>query len=325
MAEPIMQQGRYQLFPELEAYHSGFLTVSARHQLYYEESGNPEGQPVVFIHGGPGGGVIPKFRRFFDPDHYRIILFDQRGAGQSRPHADLEENTTWALVADMELLRAKLGLENWLLFGGSWGTTLALAYAISHPERVTGLILRGIFLCRPWEIHWLYQEGASRLFPEAHQRFAAVIPEAERSDLVQAFHRRLIGPDPEERLRAARAWSAWEASISRLIPDASLVATFEEDEFALAFARIEAHYFVNRGFFESDNWLLERMERIRDKPGLIVHGRYDAVCPVQNAWELHQAWPKSQLHITPAAGHASLEPGTLHALIAATEMFKTPQ
>ena len=321
MSHPDQQQ-KQGLFPETKAYHSAYLAVSERHSLYYEESGNPQGQPVVFIHGGPGGGVIPKFRRFFDPEHYRIILFDQRGAGQSRPPADLNENTTWDLVADMEKLRNHLGIEQWLLFGGSWGSTLALTYAISHPAQVTGLILRGIFLCRPWEIHWLYQQGASHIFPDAYERYVSAIPAAERQDLVSAFHRRLVGDDPIERLKAAQAWSAWEASISKLIPDPNLVDQFEEDEFALAFARIEAHYFVNKGFYATDNWILENITKIRHKPGVIIHGRYDVVCALQNAWELHKAWPEAEFKITPDAGHSSMEAGTLQALITATEQFK---
>ncbi|PKL77108.1 MAG: prolyl aminopeptidase [Candidatus Melainabacteria bacterium HGW-Melainabacteria-1] len=318
-----MTDGRFELFPALEANFSEFLEVGDGHRLYYEESGNPDGQPVVFLHGGPGGGAVARYRRFFDPEHYRIILFDQRGAGKSLPHAGLEANTTWDLVRDIEKLREKLGVTRWLVFGGSWGSTLALSYAITHPERVMGLILRGIFLCRPWEIQWLYQQGASRLFPDAFDDYLAVIPAAERHDLVAAYHRRLTSEDEAVRLGAAKAWSVWEAATSKLFPDPKLMSDFEEDHFALAFARIECHYFSHNAFFEGDNWLLENLEPIRDIPGRIVHGRYDVVCPVQNAWELHQRWPESQLTIVPDAGHSAMEPGNLHALIEATEAFKS--
>lgn len=319
---PVVEQGRFGLFPEIEAYHTGFLEVGDGHRLYYEEAGNPQGQPVVFIHGGPGGNILPRYRRFFDPDFYRIILFDQRGSGQSLPHAELAGNTTWELVADMEKLRIDRGISRWQLFGGSWGTTLALAYAITHPQRVSGLILRGIFLCRPWEIGWLYQQGASRVFPDAFDGFAAVIPPDERHDMVGAYYRRLTHADAGIRLTAAKAWSTWEAAISKLIPDAQLIEAFEEDAFALAFARIECHYFIHKGFFATDNWLLENLAAVRHLPVRIIHGRYDVVCPVENAWELHKLWPGSQLTITPDAGHSAMEPGTLHALIDATEAFK---
>jgi len=323
MVSPILNNTqRYELFPPIEARLSGYLDVGDGHSLYYEEAGNPQGQPVLFLHGGPGGGVNPTYRRFFDPDHYRIILFDQRGAGKSTPHAGLEANTTWDLVADIERLRQHCGVDKWLVFGGSWGSTLALAYAETRPKRVTGLILRGIFLCRPWEIQWLYQVGASRLYPDAFDKYLAVIPEDERHDLVSAYYQRLTSEDPAVRLQAAKAWSSWEAATSKLIPDANLVAIFEEDLFALAFARIECHYFSHNSFFDSDNWLLENVSAIQDIPGMIVHGRYDVVCPVQNAWELHKLWPKAELKIVPDAGHSALEPGILHALVAATEAFK---
>lgn len=322
MASPTLLDGRYLLFPEIQARVSGFLEVGDGHRLYYEESGNPQGQPVVFLHGGPGGGVNEKYRRFFDPDHYRIILFDQRGAGKSTPHAGLEANTTWHLVADIEKLREHCGVESWQVFGGSWGSTLALAYAITHPEQVTSLVLRGIFLCRPWEIQWLYQQGASRLYPDAFDNYLAVIPENERHDLVKAYYQRLTSEDPSIRLQAAKAWSVWEAATSKLIPDTALMDQFEEDDFALAFARIECHYFSHDSFFKTDNWLLEQVAKIQQIPGRIVHGRYDIVCPVQNAWELHKLWPKSQLTIVPDAGHSAMEPGILHALIEATEAFK---
>lgn len=325
MSVPNQIDNRYVLFDEINARLTGFLDVGDGHQIYYEESGNPEGQPVVFLHGGPGGGVNPKYRQFFDPEHYRIILFDQRGAGKSRPHANLHENTTWKLVEDIEKLRVHCDIDKWLVFGGSWGSTLALTYAIKHPQAVTGLVLRGIFLCRPWEIQWLYQQGASRLYPDAFEPYLAVIPEAERGDLVKAYYKRLTSEDASVRLEAAKAWSVWEAATSKLIPDQQLMQHFEEDDFALAFARIECHYFSHDSFFETDNWILENIAAIKHLPCHIVHGRYDVVCPVQNAWELHSLWPESHLTIVPDAGHSAMEPGILHALIAATEACKTQQ
>lgn len=320
--QPLIANEKYTLFPEIEAHTIDYLTVSDRHSLYYEICGNPEGVPVVFLHGGPGGGVQPKYRRFFDPDYYKIILFDQRGAGKSKPHADLEHNTTWDLVEDIEKLRKKLGIEKWLVFGGSWGSTLALAYAIAHPEQVLGLILRGIFLCRPMEIQWLYQEGASWIYPDAWEKYEAVIPSEERTDMVKAYYARLTSSDPAVRLEAARAWSTWEAATSKLIPDQELVEAFEEEEFALAFARIECHYFIHDSFFSSKNFLLENIAKIRHIPGYIVHGRYDVVCPVRSAWDLHRAWPEAHLEIVPDAGHSAMEPGILHQLIRYTEEFK---
>lgn len=317
------QTERLQLFPKIEALETGFLDLDQGHRMYYEISGQAQGQPVLYLHGGPGGGISPKARRYFDPDHYQIIAYDQRGAGKSTPHAELRANTTWDLVADIERLRRHLNIERWLVFGGSWGSTLALVYAITHPERVSGLILRGIFLARPWEVQWLFQEGASYIFPDAYDDYIAPIPASERHNLVDAFYRRLTGADPEERLRAARAWSRWEAAISKLVPDEKMMSDFEEDEFALAFARIEAHYFQHNSFLETDNWILENSAALRHIPGQIVHGRYDIVCPARNAWELHQAWPQAGFHFTPDAGHAGSEPGTLHQLIQATEAFKS--
>jgi proline iminopeptidase len=320
--QALKDNDQFILFPELEAFQSGYLQVSELHSLYYEVSGNPDGVPVVFLHGGPGGGVQPKYRRFFDPEFYKIILFDQRGAGKSKPHAELEANTTWDLVADIEKLRTMLGVEHWLVFGGSWGSTLALSYAITHPERVSGLILRGIFLCRPQEIQWLYQEGASWLYPDAWEKYLAVIPEAERCDIVTAYYQRLTSPDADVRLAAARAWSTWEAATSKLIPDQSLVDAFEEEEFALAFARIECHYFVNDSFFETNNYLLENISKIKHIPGYIVHGRYDVVCPVRSAWDLHKVWPEARFEIVPNAGHSAMETGILNHLIEFGEDFK---
>ena len=310
------------LYPEIEPYRSERLRVDEIHEIHLEESGNPAGKPVLFVHGGPGGGTEPKQRRYFDPKHYRIILFDQRGCGRSTPHASLEQNTTWHLVADMEALRRHLGLERWMLFGGSWGSTLSLAYAFRHPERVTALVLRGIFLLRRREIDWFYQEGASRIFPDAWEPYLAEIPEAERSDLLAAYHRRLTSDDPATRLRAARAWSIWEGSTSRLFPDSELIARTGEEPFATAFARIECHYFVNRGFLETDDWLLEQAARLRGIPGVIVQGRYDVVCPLESAWALHRAWPEAELKIVPDAGHSASEPGIVHELVTATDRLR---
>ena len=309
------------LYPEIEPYDTGILEVDARHKLYYEQCGNPEGKPVVLLHGGPGGGCSAKMRRFHDPAKYRIILFDQRGAGRSTPHADLVGNTTWDLVADIEKLRAKLAVDKWQVFGGSWGSTLALAYAEKHPQRVTELVLRGIFMLRRWELEWFYQEGASRLFPEAWQQYIGAIPEVERHDLISAFHRRLTSEDEATRLSAARAWAVWEGATSFLHIDEDFANSHEDPQFALAFARIENHYFVNSGFFEVDDQLLRDAGNLADIPGVIVHGRYDVVCPVQNATDLHKAWPKSELVITPASGHSAFEAETVDALVRATDAF----
>ena len=309
------------LYPEIEPFDSGMLQVDERHALHYEQCGNPDGKPVVILHGGPGGGCSPKMRQFHDPAKYRIVLFDQRGSGRSTPHADLVDNTTWHLVADIETLREKLGIERWQVFGGSWGSTLALAYAQTHPHRVTELVLRGIFMLRRWELEWFYQEGASRLFPEAWQQYIAAIPEGERHDLISAFHRRLTSDDSATRLAAARAWSVWEGATSFLHYDPAFTAAHEEPEFALAFARIENHYFVHAGFFDADDQLLRDAPRIAHIPGVIVHGRYDVVCPVQNAWDLHRVWPQAQLVITPASGHSAFEAENIDALVQATDRF----
>jgi len=309
------------LYPEIEPFDTGMLAVDDRHTLYYEQCGNPRGKPVVMLHGGPGGGCNAKMRRFHDPAKYRIVLFDQRGSGRSTPHADLVDNTTWDLVADIETLRERLGIERWQVFGGSWGSTLALAYAQAHPLRVTELVLRGIFMLRHWELQWFYQEGASRLFPEAWEHYLAAIPEAERGDLITAFHRRLTSEDEATRLAAARAWSVWEGATSFLHVDQDFVSGHEDPRFALAFARIENHYFVNRGFLEADDQLLRDAYRIAGIPGVIVHGRYDVVCPVQNAWDLHKVWPKAELVITPTSGHSAFEAENTDALVRATDAF----
>ena len=310
------------LYPEIAPFDSGMLPVDSRHQLYYEQCGNPNGKPVVMLHGGPGAGCGPKMRRFHDPAAYRIVLFDQRGSGRSTPHADLTDNGTWELVADIEKLRKHLGIDKWQVFGGSWGSTLALAYAETHPARVTELVLRGIFMLRRWELDWFYQGGCHRLFPEAWQPYVEHIPADERGDLIGAYHRRLTSPDEATRLAAARAWSVWEASTSLLIPDEAFIKSHEDAHFALSFARIENHYFVNKGFFAVDDQLLRDAPKLHGIPGVIVHGRYDVVCPMQNAFDLHQAWPEAKLVVSPGAGHSAFEPENLSALVEATDSFR---
>lgn len=310
------------LYPELDCYDHGWLSVDGRHRVYYEQSGNPKGVPVLFVHGGPGGGTEPKHRRYFDPRHYRIVLVDQRGCGKSTPHADLVDNTTWHLVEDFERLRAQLGIERWHLFGGSWGSTLALAYAETHSERVRSLTLRGIFLLRRAELEWFYQQGASWLFPDAYDDYVAPIPKAERADLMAAYYKRLTGLDEAEKLACAKAWSIWEGRTSRLLVDPDLVAKTADPHFALAFARIECHYFVNKGFLRSDTQLLEDVPKIRHLPCTIVQGRYDVVCPAASAWALHKAWPGSKLVIVPDAGHSASEPGIVARLVEATDALR---
>ena len=312
------------LYPEIEPFDRGHLSVSAVHQLYYEQCGNPNGKPVVFLHGGPGAGVVPGYRRFFDPQAYRIILFDQRGSGQSVPHASLDDNTTWHLVEDIEKLREHFGVEQWLVFGGSWGSTLALAYAETHPARVNGLVLRGIFLGRQNEARWFYEDsqGASAIFPDGWEEFISIIPAAERGDLISAYHRRLTSLDDSVRIEAARAWSIWESSALKLLPDQNLIDEFSEPETAIALARIECHYFMNNCFFDTDNYLIEHVDRIRHIPAVIVHGRYDIICPLTSAWELHRAWPEAKLEIIPDAGHSVTEPGIADALVRATDSFR---
>lgn len=314
------------LYPPIEPYDSGLLEVGDGNRIYWEVCGNPQGKPVVMVHGGPGGGCVDDHRRQFDPSLYRIVLFDQRNCGRSLPHAadpavSLEHNTTWHLVADMELLRGHLGIERWQVFGGSWGSTLSLAYAQTHPERVSELVLRGIFLLRPFELFWFYEYGASLLFPDLWERYLEPIPEEERENLIEAFSARLNDPDPAVHLPAARAWSVWEARTSTLRPDPDLVGHFAEPEFALPFARIENHYFVNGGFFGSEDWLLDGIDRIRHIPTVIVQGRYDMCTPIATAWDLHKAWPEAEFHIVEDAGHAAFEPGILHRLITATDGF----
>jgi len=297
--------------------------VSDEHELYYEESGNKDGKPIVVLHGGPGSGSFPWYRQLFDPQAYRIIMFDQRGAGKSKPHASLSDNTTWHLVEDMEKIREHLGVEKWVVFGGSWGSTLGLAYAESYPERVKALIVRGICVLRREEMLWFYQEGASWLFPEAWEHFLEPIPEAERGDLMNAYYRRLTGSDEQEQHRAAKAWTKWELSTFSLLSDPATIRLSEDDKLTLAVARIECHYFVNGGFFKKEGQLLSEAYKLANIPGVIVHGRYDVVCPVKTAWDLHSVWPSADFKIIPDAGHTMKEPGNLSALIEACDKFKT--
>jgi proline iminopeptidase len=308
------------LYAPIKPYATHRLNVGDGHSLYLEECGNPRGVPVVFLHGGPGAGCETYHRRFFDPHRYRILLFDQRGAGRSLPHAELAANSTWHLVADMERIRHHLGVERWMVFGGSWGSTLALAYAETHPDRVLGLILRGIFLCRREEIGWFYQEGANQIFPDYWQQFLTPIPKSERGDLLAAYYRRLTGREDIARMSAAKAWSTWEGRTASLLPNEKLVGFFSDPHTALSLARIECHYFVNDAFLQP-NQLLRDADRLAGIPGVIVQGRYDIICPVRSAWELHQAWARSELHIVPDAGHAASEPGIASVLVQATDRF----
>ncbi len=311
---------RREPYPPIEPMHTGFLEVGGGHTLYYEECGNRHGKPAVFLHGGPGGGCTPAMRRFWNPDIYRIILFDQRGSGKSKPHANLENNTTWDLVNDIETLRAALQIDRWQVFGGSWGSTLALAYSQTHPERVSEIILRGIFMLRKKEIDWFYQHGASEIYPDRWQHYLAPIPKSERGDLLQAYSRRLTSDDADVRMEAAKAWSIWEGTTSTLLPNDAIAADFAADDMATALARIECHYFVNQGFMK-DNQLIDDVDKIRHIPAVIVQGRYDVVCPAVSAWELSQAWPEADLRIVPDAGHAAFEPGNTHELVTATDAF----
>ncbi len=311
---------RRDLFPPIEPCRTGALRLDARHTMYWEISGNPRGRPVLFLHGGPGAGATPVHRRFFDPDYWRIVIFDQRGAGRSTPLGEIEDNSPAHLVADIERLRTELGIENWLVFGGSWGSTLALDYAETHPERCAGLILRGIFLCRASEIEW-FLYGAGRIFPEAWRAFAGFLPEAERSDILSAYHRRLIDPDPAVHLPAARAWGRYEGACSTLLPNPETIAAFGEDRLALGLARIEAHFFRHH-LLSGERDLVARVHRIRGIPGIIVQGRYDIVCPIASADELARAWPGADLIIVPDAGHSAMEPGIREQLVLATERMK---
>jgi proline iminopeptidase len=306
------------LYPAIEPYNVLRLKVSDLHELHVEESGNPVGKPAIFLHGGPGGGTSPKHRRYFDPSKYRIILFDQRGCGASTPYAEVRENTTWDLVADIERIREYLGIDRWMVFGGSWGATLGLAYAEKHPQCVTELILRGIFLLRQREVDWLYQEGASRIFPDAWEPYRDAIPEAERGDFMGAYAKRLLSEDPAVNLPAAKAWSIWEGATSKLIPDPDFIASYGDEATTLAFARIECHYFLNKGWFDEAQ-LLRDAPRLDGIPGAIIQGRYDMVCPIESAWALSKAWPEADLIIVPDAGHSAYDAGISRALVAATD------
>jgi proline iminopeptidase len=310
-----------ELYPPTKSFNSGFLEVSPLHRIYYEQVGNPAGKKAVFLHGGPGGGLDADYPRYFDPARWNVTLFDQRGCGKSTPAAELRENTTWDLVADIERLRAHLGIDTWVVFGGSWGSTLALAYAETHPDRCLGLILRGIFLLRRKELLWFYQEGANAIFPDAWDDYLAPIPEVERGDMMSAYYRRLTSPDAAVRQEAAKAWTIWEASTSKLFPDPKLIAAMGGDTYADAFARIECHYFVNGAFLRTDTQLLDDVTRIAHLPVTIVQGRYDVVCPAMSAWALHKRWPGSKLALVPDSGHSMKEAGIRSALIDATDEF----
>ncbi len=310
-----------QLYPEIEPYNQFDLKVSDLHTIHIEESGNINGKPVIFLHGGPGGGIEPVYRQYFDPEKWRIIVFDQRGCGQSTPHAELQENTTWDLIADIEKIRQHLEIDKWVVFGGSWGSTLSLSYAITHPDRCKALVLRGIFMIRKKEINWFYQDGTSNIYPDAWEHYLRPIPEDERHDLVAAYYKRLTSNDDSVRIEAAKAWSIWEASTSKLIQSEESIHAFEDAKVAEAFARIECHYFTNRGFFDTDEWLLENVDKIRHIPTVIVQGRYDVVCPMISAWELHRAFPEADFEIVQDAGHSMTEKGIAAKLVEYTDKF----
>ena len=312
-------KGRRALYPENDPFSFGWLQTGGLHEVFYEECGSRSGKPCVILHGGPGGAINPTMRRFFDPSRWRMALFDQRGCGRSRPNACLDENTTWDLIEDIERLRRQLGVERWTVFGGSWGSTLALAYAATHPERVEALIMRGVFLLTRRELNWFYQDGASMLFPDAWERFVAPIPTGERDDLLQAYHRRLTHKDRGIQAEAAAAWSRWEGDTISIRGPEARPAKFNEQDFAVAFARIECHYFANGGFFPRDGWLLEQVDRIRSIPAWIVQGRFDVVTPMEAAWKLKTAWPEARFEVVWDAGHASTEPGIIDALVRATD------
>ena len=309
------------LYPPIEPYNEFFLKVSKLHTIFVEESGNPEGKPVIFLHGGPGGGSEPIYRQYFDPQRWRIIIFDQRGCGKSLPHAELEENTTWDLVHDIEMIREYLKIDSWVVFGGSWGSTLSLSYAIKNPKRCKGLILRGIFMLRKMEIDWFYQEGCSYIFPDEWENYLKIIPENERSNLVNAYDKRLTSKNKKTRIEAAKAWSTWEARTSKLIQTKDSLHHFDDEKVAEAFARIECHYFINKGFFKNDGWILENIYKIQHIPNVIIQGRYDVVCPMRSAWDLHKAWNNSNLVIIKDAGHSMLEKSVQSELINYTNSF----
>ena len=309
------------LFPPLEPFNFGFMEKD-NHRIYYEQCGNPDGKPAVFLHGGPGGGGSTQVRRFFDPDKYHVVIFDQRGCGRSLPHGCLENNTTWDLVEDIENLKVKLGIKQWLVFGGSWGSTLALAYSQTYPDSVSEMVLRGIFMLRKKELDWFYQYGASNIFPEAWQKFIEPIEHNERDDLMAAYHKIFLSNNEEKKLNAAIAWSRWEGSTSSLSYNPDMANSFSDPKFALAFALIENHYFVNKGFLEHENQLIESgINIIRDIPTVIVQGRYDIVCPISTAWELSQNWPEAELIVAPSSGHSAFETEITHELIKANLEF----
>ena len=316
----LMSTQRTTLYPPIEPFATGMLDTGEGHQIYWELCGNPQGKPAVFLHGGPGAGCSTDHRRLFDPERYCVLLFDQRGCGRSTPHADLDHNTTWHLVADIERLRTLRGVDQWLVFGGSWGSALALAYAQTHPDRVSALVLRGIFTVRREELDWYYQQGASKLFPDLWEAYLAPIPQGERHDLMAAYRQRLTGTDKTVQLQAARAWSLWEGQTIRLLPDQANTDKHSLDAFSLAFARIENHYFVHQGWLE-EGQLIRNAHRLAGIPGVIVQGRYDMACPAQTAWDLHRAWPEADFHMVEGAGHAYNESGILERLLAATDRF----
>lgn len=313
----------FTLFPPIEPYRTSRLRVSDLHELYYEEAGNPEGLPALFLHGGPGAGIIPQYRQFFDPKTYRVVLLDQRGAGQSTPHADLRENTTWDIVEDLEKLRKHLGIKRWLVFGGSWGSLLALCYAIKYPASVSGMIVRGVCLGRKWETEWLFQFGCSALYPDQWAEFQSLIPENERGGMVNAYYKRMNEGPEADQLKAAAAWTKWEAYTMNLVPDAAALQNFLTDKKSLSIGRIECYYTVKNFFVESDTWILERAHIIKDIPLYIVQGRFDVICPAKSAWDLHMALPKSDLKIVQLGGHSPLDPPMAEQLVRATEHFKT--
>ena len=309
------------LFPPIEPFNEFYLEVSTKHKIYVEESGNPNGKPVIFLHGGPGGGIEPIYRQYFNPKTWRIIIFDQRGCGKSIPHAELDENTTWDLVSDIEKIRYYLSIEKWVVFGGSWGSTLSLSYAIKHSQYCKGLILRGIFLLRKFEIDWFYQEGCSYIYPDEWENYKSIIPKEEQKNFVKAYYRRLTSKDKKVRSQAAEKWAKWEASTSKLIQDKKSLHHFDDTKVAEAFSRIECHYFTNKGFFEYDGWILDQLKVLKTIPTSIVQGRYDVVCPMQSAWDLHKKMSQSKLFIIPDSGHSMMEKGIQKKLIELTELF----
>lgn len=319
MAFEVTDSARRGLFPEIEPFASGWMPTGSVHEIYYEECGAPNGKPALVLHGGPGGAVNAGMRRYFDPAKWRTVLFDQRGCGKSRPNAVLEDNTTWTLIEDIERLRERCGIEKWTVFGGSWGSTLSMAYAITHPERVEALVLRGIFLLTKPELSWFYQDGACHIFPDAWERFLAPIPEDERSDLMGAYYRRLTSDNVKVRNEAAIAWSSWEGDTVSVKGPAARPDRFGDPEFAVAFARIECWYFMNGGFFPEDDWLIQNIHRVRHIPTWIAQGRFDVVTPMSGAWRLHKAFPEAKLEVIGDAGHASTEPGIIDALVRATD------